>query len=157
MGIEELETINASEIHCERLNAKEVVFPKENGKFIVPVVNGRIKLLGEDQDLRTSTLIRPRPSRGESHVDFLGESEGSFPPLHDSFPDAGDAINDFRSMSGNSNVPQNLIRREKNHSVLKKINVSRTTRTNFDVMQERRIENHWNIDGSRDLFDSWTG
>ena len=37
------------------------------------------------------------PIRGESHVDFLGESEGSLPPPHDSLPDAGEAINDFWS------------------------------------------------------------
>ena len=42
-----------------------------------------------------------RPIRGESHVDFLGESEGSLPPPHDSFPHAGETINDFWSMSGN--------------------------------------------------------
>ena len=35
--------------------------------------------------------------------------------------------------------------------------VSRTTRTNLDVMQESRIDDNWNIDGSRDLSDSWTG
>ena len=40
---------------------------------------------------------------------------------------------------------------------LKCIDVSRTTRTNLDVMQERRIDDYWNIDGSRDLSDSWTG
>ena len=39
--------------------------------------------------------------RGEGHVDFLGESEGSLPPPHDSLPDAGEAMNDFWSMSGN--------------------------------------------------------
>ena len=32
--IEELETMDASEIYSKRLNAKEVIFPKENGKFI---------------------------------------------------------------------------------------------------------------------------
>ena len=31
--IEELETMDASEIYSERLNAKEVMFPKENGFF----------------------------------------------------------------------------------------------------------------------------
>ena len=82
-------------------NAKEVIFPKEYGKFIFPFADGRIKLPGGDQELRTSTLIRERPIRGESHVDFLGESEGSLPQPHDSFPDAGEAINDFWSMSGN--------------------------------------------------------
>ena len=60
-----------------------------------PMADGRIKLPGGDQDLRTSTLIRERPIRGESHEDFLGESEGSLPQPHDSFPDAGEAINDF--------------------------------------------------------------
>ena len=37
------------------------------------------------------------------------------------------------------------------------IDVSRTTRTNLDVKQERRIDDYWNIDGSRDLSGSWTG
>ena len=32
--LEELETMDASEIYSERLNAKEVIFPKQNGKFI---------------------------------------------------------------------------------------------------------------------------
>ena len=33
-------------------------------------------------------------------MDFLGESEGSLPPPQDSLPVAGEAINDFGSMSG---------------------------------------------------------
>ena len=96
--IEELETMDASEIHSERLNAKEVIFPKENGKFIFPVADGRIKLSGGDQELRTPTLIRNHPIRGEGQRNFLGESEGSLlPSLQDSLPDAGEAINDFWS------------------------------------------------------------
>ena len=85
--LEELETMDASEIYWNRLNAKEVIFPKETGNFIFPIADGRIKLLGGDQDLRTSTVIRHRPIRGESHVDFLGESEGSLPPPQDSLLD----------------------------------------------------------------------
>ena len=95
----ELETMDASEICPKRLNAKEVIFPKK-GEFTFPIADGRIKTPGGDQELRTSTLIRPRPIQGGGHVDFLGESEGSLPPLHDSFLDAGGAINDFWSMSG---------------------------------------------------------
>ena len=67
--IAELETMDASEIYSKRLNAKEVMFPKE-GEFIFPVADRRIKLPGGDQDLRTSTLIRDRPIWGESHVEF---------------------------------------------------------------------------------------
>ena len=99
--LEELETMDASEIHSKRLNAKEVIFPKENGNFIFPAADGRITLSGGDQELRTSTLIPPRPIQGKGHIDFLGESERSLPQPHDSLPDAGEAINDFWSMSGN--------------------------------------------------------
>ena len=99
--IEELETMDGSEIYSKRFNAKEVIFPKENGKFIFPVADERTKLPGGDEHQRTSTLVRHRPIQGESNTDFLGESEGSFPQPQDSFLDAGEAINDFWSMSGN--------------------------------------------------------
>ena len=91
--------MDASEIYSQRLNAKEVIFPKQ-GEFIFPIADGRIKTPGGDQELRTSTLVRHRPIQGEGHVDFLGESEGSLPQPHDSLPVAGEAMNDFWSMSG---------------------------------------------------------
>ena len=57
------------------------------------------------------------------------------------------------------NQESNFARREKNHSLFhcNFFDVSRTTHTNLDVMQERRIDAYWNIDGSRDLSDAWTG
>ena len=122
--LEELETMDASEIYSKRLNAKEVIFPKEKGEFIFPIADGRIKPLEGDQDLRTSTLIRQRSVQGESHVDFLGESEGSLPQPHDSFPVAGEAMNDFGPCQQTSytaitlNPESNFTRREKNHSPL---------------------------------------
>ena len=97
--------MDASEIYSKRLNAKEVIFPKEKGEFIFPIADGRIKTPGEDQELRTSTLIRPRPIQGEGHVDFLGESEGSFSPPRDSFLDAGEAMNDFWVHVGKLHIP----------------------------------------------------
>ena len=139
-------------------------FPKKIENFIFPVADGRIKFVGGDQELRTSTLIRERPIRGESHVDFLGESEGSPPPpLYDSFLDAGEATNDSWSKSGNFTCRHHVEPRIKLYSPreesfpipLKYIDVSRTTHTNFVVMQESRIDDCWNIDGSRDLSDSW--
>ena len=57
--------MDASEIYSRRLESKEVIFPKE-GEFIFPIADGRIKTLGRDQELRTSTLIRHRPIQGES-------------------------------------------------------------------------------------------
>ena len=76
-----------------------------------------------------------------------------------------EAINDFWSMSGNFMYRHHVEPRVKLFSPreesfpipLKYINASRTTNTNLDVMQERRIDEYWNIDGSRDLSDPWTG
>ena len=39
---------------------------------------------------------------------------------------------------------------------MKYIDVTRTTHTNLDVKQEKRIDDYCNIDGSRDLSDPWT-
>ena len=75
--IEELETMGASEIYSKRLNVKEVILPKENGKFMFPVADGRIKFVGGDQELRTSTLIREHPIRGEGHLDFFGDEQSA--------------------------------------------------------------------------------
>ena len=155
--------MDASEIYSKRLNAKGSDI-SQKGEFIFSNRRWTNQTLGGGQDLRTSTLTRQRSVRGESHVDFLGESEGSLPPPHDSFPDAGEAINDFWSMSGNfiyrhqvePRVKLYSPREESSPIPLKCIDVSRTTTTNLDVKQEKRIDDYWNIDGSRDLSGSWT-
>ena len=147
--------MDASEIQSKRLTAKEVIFPKQ-GEFIFPIADGRIKTPGRDQELRTSTLVRHRPIQGESNIDFLGESEGSLPQPQDSLQDAGEAINDFWSMSGSFMYRHHVEPRVKLYSPreesfpipLKYIDVSRTTHTNLDVKQEKRIDDYWNIDGS---------
>ena len=110
--LEELETMDASEIKSKRLNTKNVIFQKK--------------------------------------------MEHSF---------AGEAINDFWSMSGNFIYHHHVEPRVKLYSPredsfpipLKYIDVSRTTHTNLDVKQESRIDDYWNVDGSRDLSVSWTG
>ena len=61
--------MDASEIYSKRLDAKEVIFPKQ-AEFIFPIAHGRIKTLGGEQDLGTSTSTRHRPIQGES-ITFL--------------------------------------------------------------------------------------
>ena len=109
------------------------------------------------------------PNSREDQRDFLGdlgESEGSPPPLpQDSLLDAGEAISDFCSMSGNFIYRHHVEPRVQLYSPreesfpipLKYIDVSRTTHTNLNVMLEGHIDNYWNIDESRDLSGSWTG
>ena len=101
--IQELEQMDASELHARRLNAKEVLTPKKGEKIIFPVADGTVKVSGGDQRLRTSTLLRDRPDRGEEQGNLRGESDGlSSPiPLHDdSTRDDAEAKNDFWSMAG---------------------------------------------------------
>ena len=74
-------------------------------------------------------------------------------------------MNDFWSMSGNFMYRNHVEPRVNLYSPreesffipLKYIDVTRTTHTNLDVKQEKRIDDYWNIDGSRDLSDPWTG
>ena len=157
--------MDASENYSKRLNAKEVMFPKEHGNFIFPAADGRIKLSGGDQELRTPILIREHPIRGESRKGFSWRIRRVSSTTSRLFPDAGEAINDFWSMSGNFIYRHHAEPRVKLYSPreesfpvpLKYIVVSRTTKTNLDVMQERRVDDYWNIDGSRELSDSWIG
>ena len=72
--IEELKKLDASEVHAKRLDAKEVM----NGeKFMFPIEDGTVKLSGGDHTLRTSTLIRDSPDRGEEQNNHPREPDGS--------------------------------------------------------------------------------
>ena len=44
--IEEVEEMDASEIHPPRLNAQEVLTPQRSGNFIFPVADGTVKIFG---------------------------------------------------------------------------------------------------------------
>ena len=110
-------------------------------------------------------MVRHRPIQGVILTFLENQKEGSLPPPQDSFPDVDEAINDFWSMSGNFKDRHHVELGVKLYSPrdesfpipLKYIDVSRTTQTNLDVKQEKRIDDYWNIDGSRDLSDPWTG
>ena len=103
------------------------------------------KLLERIRLLRQSTLIRPRPNRGEGHIDFLGESEGSLPQPQDSFPDASEAMHDFWSMSGSFIYRHHVEPRVELYSPkeesfpfpLKFLDVTRTTHHKFWMLSKR--------------------
>ena len=40
---------------------------------------------------------------------------------------------------------------------LKYIDVTRNTHTSLDVMLEKNIDDYWNVDGDRELSNTWTG
>ena len=68
--IEELEEMDASELHARRVNASEVLKPMQGDNFIFPVADGTVKISGGDQRLRTSTFIRERPKWWEKTRSF---------------------------------------------------------------------------------------
>ena len=73
--IEELEEMDASELHAGRLNAKEVLTPIKGDNFIFSVADVKVKVSGGDQRLRTSTLIWDRPDRGKEQEVSRGENQ----------------------------------------------------------------------------------
>ena len=75
--LEELETMDASEIYSKRLDAKEVIFPKQR-EFIFPIADGRIKTPGGDQELRTSTLVSIDQFKERATLTFLENQKGLF-------------------------------------------------------------------------------
>ena len=64
--------MNASELHARSLNAKEMLPPQRSRNFIFPVADGTVKIFGGGQRLRTSTLARDWPERGEEQEILQG-------------------------------------------------------------------------------------
>ena len=101
--IEELEEMDAPELHARRLNAKEGTTPQRSGNFTFQVVDGTVKILEGEQRVRTYTLIRERSERGEEQEVFRGESDGISSPnplQDDSTRDDAEAKDDFWSITG---------------------------------------------------------
>ena len=73
--IEELEEMDGSELHARRFNAKEVLTPQKSGNFKIPVFDGTVKNCGGEKRLRTCTLNRDRPERGEEQELLQGKSD----------------------------------------------------------------------------------
>ena len=63
--IEELEEMDASELHAKRLNAKEVLTPMRGDIFIFPVADGAVKIFWRRSASETIHLNpgSPRPRR----------------------------------------------------------------------------------------------
>ena len=157
---EELEEMDASELHARRLNAKEVLTPMKGENFMFPVADGTVKISGGDQRLRTPTLIRDRPDRGEEQGNLQGASDGSSSTSRqDSSWYDGEAKCDFRSISEDFTYRHHVeprvklyMPREESFPIpLKYIDVTRNTNTSLDVMLEKRIDDYWNVDGYREL------
>ena len=101
--VEELEGLDATELHARRFNAKEVLTPLKGDNFIFPVADGIIKVSGGDQRLRIYSLIRIVQNKERNKKFFEGESDGlsSPTPFQDDLTrDDAEAKHDFWSITG---------------------------------------------------------
>ena len=95
-----------------------------------------------------------------------GESQGDREEFQsEETKDDAEAREDFWSIQGdfiyrNHMKPRSQLYVPQEESFLfplKYIDVIRSTHTDLDVAEEKRIDDYWNVDGSRNLSDSWTG
>ena len=143
--IEELETMAAPKIYSERCKGS---VDAHEMKKVFQVADGRIKFPGGDQDLRTSTLTRERPERGEEQINLQGRSdELHYPtPLQDdSTCDDAEAKHDFWSTTGDFIFRHHVeprvklyVPKEESFPIpLKYIDVTRNTHTSLDFLMEK--------------------
>ena len=165
--LEELEEVDASELHARRLNAKEIFTPRKSDNFIFPITDGTVKTPWRRS---TSETIHPNPGivQNEEHEVFQGESDGLYSPnflQDDSTRDDAEVGNDFWSITCDfiyrhhvePRVKLYMPKEESFPIPLKYIDVTKTTHTSQDISLEKHIDDYENVDGERELSDASTG
>ena len=111
-----------ADIYSKRFNAKEVIFPKENGKFIFPVADGRIKPLEEIKTWEHPFWYDSDQFKEKVTLIFLENQKDLFHHLTTRFRMPVKQLMTFGSCQKISytaitlNPESSFIRREKNHS-----------------------------------------
>ena len=162
-GLKDLEKLDASNTCPRRINAKEVLIRQEDDEFIFPFADGTAKLSVRDCDFRESTLWREPTVRSEDLSRELQGESGEAQPAESS--DDAEAHADFWSIQGDfiyrhHNEPRSQLYVPKEETFpipLKCIDVTWSTHTDLDVLQEKRNDDYWNVDSSRHLSNSWKG
>ena len=149
--IEEMEEMDASELHARRLHANEVFKRTNMVNIFIPDRRWKRKIIWRSQVLRTSTLIKDHRERREEREVCRGESDGLSPPTplpEDSTRDDAEAKNDFWSITGDlmyrhhvePRVKLYMPKEESFPLPLKYIDVTRTTHTSLDVLLEKHVD-----------------
>ena len=158
--LENLDKLDASEIYHRR---REVLISQKGDEIISPVADGTTKLSDRDYDFRETTLRREQTERS---ADFCSELQGERGQCQTTeSTDEAEAQADFWSIQGDFiyrrhhefRVQLYVPKEETFPFPLKYIDVTRSTHTDLDVMQEKRTDDCWNVDSNRSLSDSWTG
>ena len=139
--IEELEKMDASEIYPRRINAKEVLISQKGDEIIFPVADGTAKLSGRDYEFRV-----PTSQAGTNRKQWRSQWRNS--------RRLGRVTNRWRwspcrlmvdprwlHLSSSQWTSSSSLCAERRNIPfpLKYIDVTRSTYTNLDVMQEKRV------------------
>ena len=139
------------------INAKDVLISQKGEEFIFPVADGTAKLSGRDRELPEPTLWRERTVRSEDlSGELQGEPEGPQPTetKHDAA-----AREDFWSIQGDficrhhfePRVQLHVPQEESLPAPLRYVDVIRSTHTDLDVAEEKRIADHWKVDVTKNI------
>ena len=161
--LEDLEKLDASECNPRRINAKEVLIRKKDDEFRFPVADGTAKMSKRDHEFR-----EPHPKAGTDvrSEDLSGEIQGESGESQPAEPkDDAEAHADLWSIQGdfiyshhNELRVQLCVPKEETFPFPQKfLDVTRSTHTDQDVLQEKRMDDYLNVDSNRHLSDSWRG
>ena len=117
-------------------------------------------MIGRDHEIRESNPRQYQLVGSEDLRDELQRSSNEPQPAETK--EDAEARNDFWSVEGDficrhHNEPRVQLPVPREESFPIPVDVTRTTHTNLDVVQEKRINDYWNVDGDRNLSDSWPG
>ena len=148
----------SSKNQCERS-----IDTTKGEEFKFQTADGTAKVSRRDCEFREPTLRRRNTWMRENlRGEFQGEREESQPT---ELRDEAEGRADFWSVQGDfiyrhHNEPRVQLHVPKEETFfmpLKYIDVTRYTHTNLDVLQEKRIDYHWNVDANRSFSDSRKG
>ena len=166
--LEELEKMDASGVHAKRLNAKEVILPKGGEEFIFLVADGTVKPLGKIRHWKSPPWFGIIQSEETVIMTFYRRIRrvSACTTFSRLISGCRRSTKWFLVHLWTRHIPPSRWTKSQtlhaargiiSYSTENYIDVTRATHTALDVLQESRIDDCWNIDGSRDLSDSWTG
>ena len=142
----------------------QVLITHKTGEFVFPVVDCSATLSGRDYELQEPTLRR-KPTVGERiKAENLKARGESFNLKKQRM--TRKSTRTFGLFKETSfiviilNPVFNFLCQEKSHFLSHCFfffDVIKSTHTNLDVAQEKRIDDNWNVDENRNLSDSWRG
>ena len=145
VDIKELEKMDASEICPWRINAKEILIRQTNDEFLFPFADGTAKLPGRDYEgakVSVENFKVNRESLNRQNQQMTLKARTDFWSIHGVTSSIVITMNhEFNSMS-----------RRKKHSLF---HWNTLMLLDPDVMQKKRIDDHWNFYSNRNLSDSW--